>query len=350
MDDRIDVGVLGATGVVGQQFVQRLTSHPWFRLTWIAASGRSEGRRYAEAAAWKLPTPMPAAVSDLVVRAPSPEAEAPRLLFSALDSSVAGGLEEAFAAAGHVVVSNARNHRMEPDVPLLVPEINPGHLGLLDLQRRRRHGRGAIVTNPNCSTAILVMTLAPLCQFGLKAVMVTTLQAVSGAGYPGVPAMDIMGNVIPHIDGEDEKIETETRKILGSLTGGSIEPHAAVVGATATRVPVPNGHTMSVSVSLASQPTLDEVRRALAEFQGRPQREGLPSAPPSPIVVCDSHQRPQPRLDVGLGDGMTVSVGRLRPCPVLGFRYVALGDNTIRGAAGAAILNAELLHVEGLLA
>ncbi len=349
MNGGIDVGVLGATGVVGQQFVSRLASHPWFRLTWLAASGRSEGRRYGEAVAWKLPAALPPREAGLLVNSPVSAAATPSLLFSALDSSVAGEVEEALAAAGHIVVSNARNHRMEPDVPLLVPEINPDHLELLAAQRARRRGRGAIVTNPNCSTAILTMALAPLRPFGLRTVMVTTLQAVSGAGYPGVPAMDILGNVIPFIDGEDEKIETETRKILGGIGERGVDPHPAVVSAQATRVPVPNGHTMAVSVGFESAPSLDEMRRAFVEFRAAPRVRGLPSAPAVPVVVCDSPARPQPRLDASSGDGMTVSIGRIRPCPISSFKFVALGDNTIRGAAGAAILNAELLHVEGLL-
>jgi len=348
MADRIDVGVLGATGVVGQQFVARLASHPWFRLAWLGASERSEGRPYAECAAWRLPSALPPGIAAMKVEGVTP-GRAPHLLFSALDASVAGEVEAAFAAAGHVVVSNSKNHRMEPDVPLLIPEVNPDHLTLVGAQRARRGWTGAIVTNPNCSTVILAMTLAPLRAFGLRSVAVTTMQALSGAGYPGVPSLDAVGNVIPFIDGEERKIETETAKILGTCSGSAIAPHPAVVSAQTTRVPVPNGHTMAVSVALDGRPGFDEVRRAFETFTGRPQREGLPSAPAQPIVYLDGPARPQPRLDVGAGDGMTVSVGRLRECPVLGWKYIALGDNVVRGAAGAAILNAELMRVEGLL-
>ncbi len=344
----IEVGVLGATGMVGQYFVSKLARHPWFRLSWLAASGRSEGRRYGEVVAWRLPDPLPAAASGLTVAAASPGG-APHLLFSALDSSVAGEVETAFASAGHIVVSNSRNHRMDPDVPLLIPEINPDHVKLVASQRRERGWGGAIVTNPNCSTVVLAMSLAPLCRFGLRRVMVTTLQAVSGAGYPGVPSLDVLGNVIPFIDGEEEKVESESLKILGTLANGRVEPHAAVISAQTTRVPVSNGHTMTVSVELAERPSVLDIRRAFEEFSGRPQQLRLPSAPTQPLVYLDGPARPQPRLDVSLGDGMTVSIGRLRPCPVLTVKYVALGDNLVRGAAGAALLNAELMSVEGML-
>jgi aspartate-semialdehyde dehydrogenase len=345
---RIDVGILGATGVVGQQFVRRLAGHPWFRLRWLAASERSEGRRYREVVSWRVPGPPPAEAADLVVSLPTPAA-APRVLFSALDAAVAGELEETFARAGHIVISNARNHRMAPDVPLLVPEINASHTALLDEQRRVRGWGGAIVTNPNCSTAILDLALAPLTVFGLDAVTVTTLQAVSGAGYPGVASLDILGNVIPFIAGEEPKIETETRKILGRLAGGGVADHPVVVSAQTTRVPVVNGHTMAVSARLADRPTLAAVRRAMTEWIGDARMAELPSAPRPPLVLLDGDARPQPVLDAPAGDGMTVSVGRLRECPVLGVKFIALGDNTVRGAAGAAVLNAELLALEGRL-
>ncbi len=244
---RIDVGVLGATGMVGQQFIAQLANHPWFRLTWVGASERSAGQAYRNAAPWRLPVSIPVDVADLVVQEARPGAgNPPELLFSAMDASVAGEIEEAFAKAGHFVVSNARNHRMAPDVPLLVPEINSDHLGLIDAQRKARGWTGALVTNPNCSTVVLSMALAPLRQFGLKSVAVTTLQALSGAGYPGVASLDAVGNVVPFISGEEAKIESEPKKILGHLEGGVVVPHPVVLSASTTRVPVVNGHTESV--------------------------------------------------------------------------------------------------------
>ncbi len=345
---QIDVGILGATGMVGQEFIARLEGHPWFRLTWIAASERSRGRRFADATTWRLPVPRPAAVADMMVDAVVPD-RAPRVVFSGLDSAVAGDVEAAFAAAGHVVVSNARNYRMDADVPLLVPEINPDHLALLSAQGAARRWPGRIVTNPNCSTIVLTMALAPLRRFGLRSVHVTTLQAVSGAGYPGVPSLDIVGNVIPFIGGEEQKMETETRKILGSLVNQQVEPHPVTVSAHTTRVGVTNGHTEMVSVGFEGAPTADELVDAFRSFSGRPQAEELPSAPLRPVEYLDEPNRPQPRLDVDRGNGMTVSVGRLRPCPLLDYKFVVLGHNTVRGAAGAAVLNAELMMIDGLL-
>ena len=348
MAPKIEVGVLGATGAVGQEFIVQLASHPWFTLTWIAASHRSEGRRYADAAAWRLPTPCPDGVADMVVDAVTPD-RAPRLVFSGLDAAVAGDVEGAFAAAGHVVVSNARNYRMEGDVPLLVPEVNADHMKLLAAQRVARGWPGQLVTNPNCSTIMLAMALAPLRPFGLRSVNVTTLQAVSGAGYPGVPSLDIIGNVIPFIDGEEEKIETETKKILGTLADGRVEPHPVVVSAHTARVPVVNGHTEMVSVDFDTRADAADIVAAFRGFSGRPQAEDLPTAPPHPVVYLTADDRPQPRLDVDRDGGMTVTVGRLRPCRVLQHKFVVLGHNTVRGAAGAAILNAELMKVDGLL-
>ena len=344
----IDVGILGATGAVGQEFIAQLATHPWFELTWVAASHRSEGRRYADATAWRQRMPCPDDVAEMIVDSVTP-GRAPRLVFSGLDAKVAGEVEKAFAESGHIVVSNARNYRMEPDVPLLVPEINADHLQLLTEQTSARHWSGRIVTNPNCSTIMLTMALAPLCQFGLRAVNVTTLQAVSGAGHPGVASLDIVGNVIPYIGGEEEKIETETKKILGQLKDGRVAPHPVAVSAHATRVPVINGHTEMVSVGFDTPPPTDEILRAFREFSGRPQAEHLPSAPSQPIVYLTADDRPQPRLDVDRGGGMTVTVGRLRPCHVLDYKLVVLGHNTVRGAAGAAILNAELMQTDGLL-
>jgi len=344
-DTRIPVGVIGATGMVGQQFISRLANHPWFEVTWLAASERSEGKRYCDATSWRLPAPMPDSVRMMPVHACTPT-QGPKVIFSALDAKAADGLEHFFAAAGHVVLSNARSHRMDPLVPLLIPEVNADHLGILPEQRRVKGWPGAIVTNPNCAAVVLAMALAPLRRFSIHSVMVTTMQAVSGAGYPGVASLDILGNIIPFIGGgEEEKIETETLKILGRATA----PLDAVVSAQVNRVAVIDGHTTVVSVELESRPPVEDVVDAMRAFRGRPQELGLPTAPNPPLVVLDAENRPQPRLDVDRGDGMAVSVGRVRACPVLTHRFVALGHNTIRGAAGASILNAELMKADGLL-
>ncbi|HOC19554.1 MAG TPA: aspartate-semialdehyde dehydrogenase [Vicinamibacterales bacterium] len=344
---RWDVGVLGATGLVGQQIVRRLEGHPWFRTCWLGASERSAGARYGELP-WLLSEARPKSVDGLLVERATP-GQAPRLLFSALDASAAGEIETAFAKAGHIVVSNARSHRLAPDVPLLVPEVNPSHLALLEAQRRKRRWQGAIVTNPNCSTAFLVMVLAACREFRPRRVVVTTLQAISGAGYPGLPSWDVMGNVIPFIDGEEEKIQVETAKILGTLDGDTVDDDPIAVSAQATRVPVADGHTEAISIEFDRPPSQAALVEALARFSGRPQQAGLPSAPRSPIEIVSGRDRPQPRLDLARGDGMTVSVGRVRPCPVLHYRLVALGHNTVRGAAGAALLNMELLAADGWL-
>jgi aspartate-semialdehyde dehydrogenase len=344
----IDVGVLGATGMVGQQFIALLARHPWFKVRWLGASSRSEGKTYQDAAAWRLSAPLPADVARMPVDAATP-GRAPKLVFSGLDSSVAGEIEGAFARAGHFIISNSRNYRMEPDVPLLVPEINAEHLALLDVQAAERGWTGRIVTNPNCSTVVLSLALAPLRPFGLKSVMLTTLQAISGAGYPGVASWDILGNVIPFIDGEEQKIETETKKILGCYGAKRVEPHSVTVSASTTRVAVHDGHTESVAVALEHRPEADDVIAAFNSFKGMPQQLGLPSAPAQPVVYLPERNRPQPALDVDRDGGMTVTVGRLRPCPLFDYKFIALGHNTIRGAAGAAILNAELMHSKGLL-
>jgi aspartate-semialdehyde dehydrogenase len=273
----------------------------------------------------------------------------PQLVFSGLDAAAASEIEPAFAAAGHIVVSNARSFRMCSDVPLLIPEVNGDHLALVAHQRRVRGWRGAIVTNPNCSTVVLSMVLAALRPFGIERVMVTTMQAVSGAGYPGVASLDIVSNVIPHISGEEEKIESETQKILGSLNGASVAPHPMVVSAQTTRVPVIDGHTEAISIGFADAPAADDLRQSLERFRGAPQELELPTAPAQPIAYLAAPDRPQPRLDVERGNGMTVSVGRLRRCPILHYKLIALGHNTVRGAAGAAILNAELMVAEGFL-
>ncbi len=345
---QLEVGILGATGMVGQQFVRLLAGHPWFKTAWLGASERSEGRTYGEAMKWRLASDPPKDVLGMRVE-PCTPGNAPRILFPALDANAAQDIEPAFAAAGHIVVSNARSFRMVPSVPLVIPEVNSDHLGLIARQRRERGWSGAIVTNPNCSTVVLSVVLAPLRQFGLARVMVTTLQAVSGAGYPGVPSLDILGNVIPAISGEEEKMESETQKILGTLERDAISAHSVVVSATTTRVPVIDGHTESVSMQLEQRPSLADVRAALESFRGRPQELRLPSAPPAPIVYLEQADRPQPRLDVERDNGMAVTVGRLRPCSILGTKLVALGHNTVRGAAGAAILNAEMMVAEGML-
>src|SRR5215472_2039325 len=296
----IEVGILGATGAVGQQFVMLLEGHPWFRVTWLAASERSAGKRYDELA-WRLPSALPPEVGALRVAPLEAVNDAPALLFSALDSSVAGEAEVAYASSGRLVVSNARNHRMDPLVPLLIPEVNPDHVGLLDVQRRARGegwATGGIVTNPNCAVIVVAMVLAALRQFRPSRVLVTTLQALSGAGYPGVPSLDAVGNVIPFIGGgEEEKIETETLKLLGDFDGGSIRNAPFVVSATTTRVPVPDGHTAIMSIELAAKPSIEEVTSALDGFTSEPQARKLPSAPVKPIVVHRAQDRPQPRMD-----------------------------------------------------
>ena len=344
----IEVGILGATGMVGQRFIALLANHPWFRVTWLGASHRSEGKAYRDAAAWRLPAALPDDVARLTVDQATP-GHAPKLVFSGLDSSVAGDIEGAFAEAGHFIVSNSKNYRMEADVPLLVPEINADHLALLEMQSASRGWKGRIVTNPNCSTVVLSMALAPLRPFGLKSVMITTLQAISGAGYPGVASWDILGNVIPFIDGEEHKIETETKKILGCYSEKRVELHPVTVSASTTRVAVQDGHTESISVGLEKPPAAAAIVDAFNAFKGKPQQLDLPSAPAQPVVYLTERNRPQPSLDVDRGRGMTVSIGRLRHCPLFDYKFIALGHNTIRGAAGAAILNAELMHQERLL-
>lgn len=345
---KIEVGILGATGMVGQHFIKFLDGHPMFRLTWLGASERSAGKRYADAAKWHLGATPPDSIAGLTVEEAKP-GNAPQIVFSAMDASVATEIEQAFARAGHVVVSNSRNHRMDRDVPLLIPEINPDHLKLIPGQQRERGWKGQIVTNPNCSTIVLTMALAPLKQFGLSRIVVTTMQAVSGAGYPGVASMDIVGNVIPFIGGEEEKMQQETQKILGHFAGDHIEPLAAKVSAHCNRVAVVDGHTVTVSVEFSSSPSEADLRNALETYTSVPQQRNLPSAPKRPVQYMPEADRPQPRKDAERDRGMATFVGRLRPCPVFDWKFVALSHNTIRGAAGAAVLNAELLHSEGHL-
>jgi aspartate-semialdehyde dehydrogenase len=346
--ERIDVGILGATGVVGQHFVALLENHPWFNLTWLAASERSAGKRYGDMP-WRLARRLPAAAADLPIDSIDAIDRAPALLFSGLDASVAGEAEIACARSGRLVVSNARNHRMDPLVPLLIPEVNPDHVALLERQRAERGWTGGIVTNPNCATVVVAMVLGGLRQFRPRRVMVTTLQALSGAGYPGVASLDAVGNVIPYIGGgEEEKIETETAKILGTLEGGEVRSAPFIVSAQTTRVPVPDGHTAVMSIELEAGPSLEEIGAALQAFTAEPQERRLPTAPARPIVLHTAQDRPQPRLDVHEGGGMPVHVGRVRRCPILGYKLIAMGHNVVRGAAGAALLNAELLVARGL--
>ncbi|MGE5175599.1 MAG: aspartate-semialdehyde dehydrogenase [Hyphomicrobiales bacterium] len=339
------VAVLGATGTVGQRFVQFLEGHPWFTIVEVMASDQSAGKRYDEAVAarWKLPTPIPSAVGALRVKGPGDRLKA-RLLFSALDASVAGDLEEHYARTGHFVSSNARNHRMHPLVPLVIPEVNRDHFDLLD---RQPYKGGGIVTNPNCSTIVLAMALAPLDRrFGVESVIVTTFQATSGAGYPGVTSLDILGNVIPYVAGEEPKMERETQKILGRIAAKGIVPAAFDVSAHCHRVPVVDGHLEAVSVKLRAHASRRQLVDTLAGF--RPlAKVALPSAPADPIQVREEDDRPQPRLDAERARGMGVTVGRIRRCAVLDWKFDAVGHNTIRGAAGAAILNAEILARDG---
>jgi aspartate-semialdehyde dehydrogenase len=344
---KIEVGILGATGMVGQHFVKFLQGNQWFDLKWLGASDRSAGKKYRDAMTWHLGV-VPGTVADLTVDECKP-GNAPRLLFSSMDASVATDIEREFAQAGHVVVSNSRNYRMEKDVPLLVPEINPDHLKLVPAQQRNRGWKGQIVTNPNCSTIVLTMGLAPLKQFGITKIITTTLQAVSGAGYPGVASMDILGNVIPFIGSEEEKMQQETQKIMGEFRGDHIEPLDAKVSAHCNRVAVVDGHTVTVSVEFSSKPSEADLRHAFDNFTALPQQRHLPSAPPRPVIYMEEANRPQPRKDAERERGMAAFVGRLRPCPVLDYKFVAMGHNTVRGAAGAAVLNAELMHSEGML-
>ena len=334
--------------MVGQHFIKFLQNHPWFSLTWLGASDRSAGKKYRDAAQWHLGGETPATVGDMVVEECKP-GNAPQLVFSATDASVATEIEQAFAKAGHAVVSNSRNHRMDADVPLLVPEINPDHLKLAPIQRQSRGWSGLIVTNPNCSSVVLTMGLAPLKPFGITRVVATTLQAISGAGYPGVASMDIVANVIPFIGGEEEKMQQETQKILGDFDGSRVRDLTARVSAHCNRVPVVDGHTVTVSVQLSSKASEEDLLQAFRSFTSLPQERKLPSAPPAPVIYMTQPNRPQPRKDVERERGQTVFVGRLRACPVLDYKFVAMGHNTVRGAAGAAVLNAELMVTEGLL-
>jgi aspartate-semialdehyde dehydrogenase len=345
----MDVAVLGATGAVGQRFVQLLEGHPFFTVRELAASGRSAGQRYAEACRWNLSTPLPERVGNLVVRDLDAPLASP-LVFSALPAEVAGEVEDRLADAGHAVSTNASKHRMDPDVPLLVPEVNWNHLEAVAAQRERRRSRGFIVANPNCSTIALVLGLKPLHDaYRIERMMVTTLQALSGAGYPGVPSMDIIDNVVPHIGGEEHKMETEPRKIMGAWRAGAFVDANIAISAACNRVATSDGHLECVSVDLGLKVSLDEVRAAWQEYRSPLAEMKLPSAPDPVVVVRDEPDRPQPRLDRDTGRGMAVVVGRLRRCPILDYKFVLLGHNTVRGAAGGAILNAEIMYAKGLI-
>ena len=349
MKKPIDVAILGATGAVGQRFIQLLEGHPWMRVAAVVASDRSAGKPYREATNWVLSGLPPADVAGLPVLPLGAPLDTP-LVFSALPSSVAAERELELAAAGHVVCSNVKSHRMAADVPLLIPEVNAGHLDLIHVQRSRRGwSAGALVTSPNCTTTPVVMALAALKPFGILKVSAVSMQAISGAGYPGVASLDIFDNVIPYIPGEEEKLESESRKMLGTLTGTHIAPLEAIFSAQCNRVPVLDGHLVAVSIALESAPSLDEVKSAWENFTGPDVVASLPSAPEHPLVVRDAPDRPQPRRDRDEGAGMSTVVGRLRECPVLGYKFVAMAHNTVRGAAGGAILNAELLIAQGFL-
>ena len=346
---RIRVGVLGATGSVGQKFVERLADHPWFELTALAASARSAGQRYGDVVAWRGASPLDAAVAERVIEPCEPGLDC-SIVFSALDASVAGAVETAFAESGYVVISNAKSHRMAPDVPLVIPEVNADHVALVERQRfgkgdgPRAHQRGALVTNPNCAVVGLAIALKPLVDvFGVDAVSVVTLQALSGAGYPGVPSLDAIDNVVPFIGGEEDKVETEPQKILGRIGADGVVPHPTRVSATCTRVPVTDGHLACVSVKLDRLATAEEIIESWETYRAPEPVADLPSAPARLIEYSREDAAPQPRLHRDTAGGMAVTIGRLRPCPTLDWKFVLLVHNTVRGAAGAAILNAELM-------
>jgi aspartate-semialdehyde dehydrogenase len=351
--NKIPVGILGATGAVGQRFVQRLANHPWFEVTALAASDQSTGRTYSETCHWLLNSPIPKKIQTMLVHPAEPNLDC-RLVFSALPSSVAGPIEARFARAGYAVCSNASAHRMEEDVPLLIPEVNPDHTALIEVQKRQRGWKGFIVTNPNCSSTQLAIVLRPLLnRFGLRKIQVVTMQAISGAGYPGVPSLDILGNVIPLIEGEEEKLEREPNKILGKLyrkteqKDGQVDPAPFVISAQCNRVAVRDGHTECVSIGFEKEPQIEEIIEVLANFRGTPEVAGLPSSPAQPVLVHREADRPQPLLDLTIESGMVTHVGRVRSDRLLDVRFVILGHNTVRGAAGGAIHNAELLVQQG---
>lgn len=347
---KIPVGILGATGMVGQRFIQLLERHPWFEVSWLAASERSFGKTYAEAAKWKMKTPIPKRIAGMKLSAAEPASNPPKVIFAALDSDIAREMEPAFAGHGCAVISNSSAFRMHPQVPLVIPEINADHIKLIDQQSWRRQSGGFMVTNSNCSVMGLALALAPLQKaFGIEAVFAVTMQAVSGAGYPGVASLDILGNVVPFIKNEEEKMEEEAGKLLGKLKGKEIVPAAFGISAHCNRVPVEDGHTESISIKLKKKATPEKIIAAWREFRGMVADLKLPFSPTEPIFYDERVDRPQPRLDLERGHGMTVSCGRLRPCSLLDWKFTMLSHNTIRGAAGAALLNAELLKAKGYL-
>ena len=349
MSSKLPIGILGATGVVGQRFIQMLERHPWFEVAWLAASDRSEGKCYSDAVRWRLKTAIPARVAGMRVSPATPDG-APKIIFAALDASIAAEMEPRFAEAGCAVITNSSALRMQSDVPLVIPEVNAAHIKLIDSQAWRKKSRGYVVTNPNCSAIGLVLALAPLQQrFGLDAVMAVTMQAVSGAGYPGVASLDILGNVIPYIRNEEEKMQEETQKLLGRVNGTRVIPAEFAMSAQCNRVAVEDGHTESISIRLKTKAKPEEIIAAWNDFRGEPQALKLPSAPERPVVYLEANDRPQPRFDIDMGAGMTTVIGRLRPCGVLDWKFTVLSHNTIRGAAGAALLNAELLKAKGYL-
>ncbi|MGH7619903.1 MAG: aspartate-semialdehyde dehydrogenase [Gemmatimonadaceae bacterium] len=344
------VAVLGATGAVGQSFIRLLADHPWFELAELAASERSAGKPYAEAAKWIGAEPIPSSVASMKVLACDPASVSADIVFSALDSATAQDAEPAFARAGKMVLTNAKNYRMEPDVPLVIAEVNPDHLNILAAQRRNRHWTGAIVANGNCSSIVAALPLAPIHQrFGITKVIATTLQAVSGAGYPGVPTLDILGNVIPYIKDEEPKIESEIQKFLGRADDSVVHSAEFPVSAHANRVAVEHGHTVCMSIGLSKRATAEDVQRAIAEWRGAESARQLPSSPERPLMLSTELDQPQPRRQVNTGNGMTVVVGRVRPDPIFDIKLVAMGHNIIRGAAGASVLNAELMVHCGLI-
>jgi len=348
MNTKYPIGILGATGMVGQRYIQLLENHPWFEIVWLAASDRSSGKPYGEAAKWRLDTPLPDRIAGMTVAPADPEG-APKIVFASVDAAIARELEPKFAAAGCAVISNSSAFRMAPNVPLVIPEVNAYHLHLIDAQPSRAESGGYMVTNPNCSTIGLVMALKPIEErFGIEQIFVSTMQAVSGAGYPGVASMDILGNVVPYIGSEEEKMEAETLKLLGKLKGQEVAPLAARITAHCNRVAVEDGHTECVSIKLGKPASREEILAAWADFRPLAGKQ-LPTAPDQPIQWAPQNDRPQPRLDRNRDHGMAVTVGRLRPCGLLDWKFVVLSHNTVRGAAGATILNAELLASLGKL-
>jgi aspartate-semialdehyde dehydrogenase len=355
MKNKLPIGILGATGMVGQRYIQLLENHPWFEVAWLAASDRSSGKTYGEAAKWRLDAPLPDRIAQMIVAPAEPEAAAsagqpaPKIIFSSIDSPIARDLEPRYAALGHAVISNSSAFRMAANVPLVLPEVNAGHLSLIEEQPTRKASGGFIVTNSNCTVMGPTLALKPIHdRFGITQIFATSMQAVSGAGYPGVPSMDILDNVIPFINTEEEKMEEELMKLLGTLDGPTVKPLGARMSASCNRVAVVDGHTVCVSVKLAKPATREEILAAWAEFKPL-AGQNLPTAPEQPVQYAPQPDRPQPRLDRNRGNGMAATVGRLRPCGLLDWKFVVLSHNTVRGAAGATILNAELLLSQGKL-